>query len=339
MKDSFGRHWKPAEGLATKIRNRRESNSGNPPVQSRKFNFHRKMRIHSRLPDGRVVVRDPGNQRVQVFGPEAGRTDQWGYEVGGLYSGSPLYTDVHGRTFVETLDLSRDLHTGGGFVTHLVVMGPDGAQLATLSKPSSEYEAPTLTAERSGTTTRVVPFSPELLWTIHPSGHFLTGLSSEYRIDLARDDRVLRIERGADPVPVLDEERAYERGRIVERMRRRDPDWSWNGPPIPAHKPFFKELLAGRDGRIWVRLSTEGYAVENADHDPEDPSSVPVVWEESLRYDVFEPDGTYLGVVVPPDGFAPRPSPVFEGDHVWGVTRDELGVQRVVRYRIVVGGG
>jgi hypothetical protein len=41
--------------------------------------------------------------------------------------------------------------------------------------------------------------------------------------------------------------------------------------------------------------------------------------------------------VATPEGFSSYPNPVFEGDHVWAVTRDELGVQRVVRYRIVVG--
>ena len=287
------------------------------------------------LPDGRLVVRDPGNQRIEVFGPGAGQTDQWGYNAGGTYSMSPLYTDAQGRTFLRTADLAQD-----NFVMHIIVLGPDGTHVDTLPLPSSAYRAPTLRAERGGgSMSRVVPFSPVFLWTVHPSGHFLTGLSGEYRIDLPRDDGVLRIERAADPAPVHDEERAYQRDRIVRSMRNTDPDWSWNGPPIPEHKPFFQELHAGRDGRIWVRLATEGYPVENEDHDPENPSSAPVVWEESVRYDVFEADGTYLGVVVPPDEFSPFPDPVFNGDHVWGVTRDELGVARVVRFRIDVGGG
>ncbi len=288
------------------------------------------------LPDGRLVVKAPGNMRVEVFGPGAGETDQWGYNAGGLYSVSPLYTDANGRTLLHTLDLSQDVSL---FAMHIIVFGPDGTHVDTLPEPSSAYEAPILTAERGGTTTLVVPFSPVFLWTVHPSGQFLTGLSSEYRIDLPRDDGVLRIERTADPVPVHDEERAYQRERMVRRMRQRDPDWTWNGPPIPEHKPFFQELLAGRDGRIWVRLTTEGYPVENEDHDPENPSSEPVIWEEPTRYDVFEPDGTYLGAVVPPDEFSVYTNPVSDGDHVWGVTRDELGIERVVRFRIQVNGG
>ena len=283
------------------------------------------------LPDGRLVVRDPGNQRVEVFGPGAGRTDQWGYSAGNMYFGrSPLVTDATGRTFLSTRDLSRE-----GFVMHIVVLGPDGTPVDTLPEPTSDYEAPTLSAEgKSMVLIRVVPFSPDFLWTIHLSGHFLTGLSAEYRIELRRDEGVLRIERATDPVPVHDEERASTRGFLEGSMRNTQSDWNWNGPPIPQHKPFFYELLAGRDGRIWVRVATEAYPVENEYHDPEDPSSLPVVWREPLRYDVFEPDGTYLGAVAPPDGFEYYKPPVFDGDHVWAVTQDELGVERVVRYRI-----
>ena len=121
-------------------------------------------------------------------------------------------------------------------------------------------------------------------------------------------------------------------------MQAFDPTWTWNGPPIPDHKPFFGDLVAGRDGRIWVAVPTEARAVENPDHDPEDPSSAPVLWRAPPRYDVFEPDGTYLGAVTPPQGFTGSTMPIFDGDHVWAVTHDDLGVPRVVRFRIVVGG-
>ena len=287
------------------------------------------------LPDGRLVVRDPGNQRVEVFGPGAGQTDQWRYNSGNAYSMSPLHTDEHGRTFLVTRDVSRD-----GSAMHLIVLGPDGMPVDTLPDPASEYEAPMLTATSgSGTSGASVPFAPRFQWTVHPDGHFLTGLPSEYRIDLVRGDGVFRIERTTDPAPIHDEERAYHREHVVRSMRNTDPHWSWNGPPIPEHKPFFQGLVVGRDRRIWVRLVTDAVPVENESYDPENPFSAPVNWVESLRYDVFQPDGTYLGAMVPPDEFLPYPHPIFDGDKVWAVTRDELGVERVVRYRIVVGGG
>ncbi len=262
------------------------------------------------------MVRNPGNQRIEVFGPEPGQTEQWGYTAGGLTTFTPLYTDMHGRTLVTIVDRSRDLSSSRTLVTQLLVLGPDGTPVDTLAKPSS------------ASTTPFGPFSPMFQWTVHPSGHFLTGMPSEYRIDLARDDGVLRIERAVDPVPVLEEERAYAREQRVRSMRERDPDWSWSGPPVPEHKPFFSALRAGRDGRIWVRMAAEGYPVENEDHDPEDPSSMPVVWRTPLRFDVFEPDGTRGSWCRRTVSLS-----VFDGDYVWGVTR-ELGVQRVVRYRI-----
>lgn len=286
------------------------------------------------LPDGRLVVRDPGNSSLEVFVPGTTETERWRYDVGGLYSVTPLLTDASGRTFLHTRDLSAD-----GFVMHVIVFGPDGTPIDTLPEPSTTYEPPEVTAEQGpSSVSYYVPFSPELHWTVHPGGHFLSGLSTDYRIDLVRDDGVLRIERAADPVPVSDEERARQRESLVQRMQAFDPDWTWNGPPIPDHKPFFLDIVAGRDGRIWVRVPTEARAVENPDHDPEDPSSTPVLWRTPVRYDVFEADGSYLGAVSAPAGFAATPDPVFDGDHVWAVTRDDLGVNRVVRFRIVVGG-
>ena len=291
------------------------------------------------LPDGRVLVRDPGNMRVQVFarasgGRASGETEEWEYNSRNSYRpGAPLYTDVRGRTFLLTRDGSGD--------DIIIRFGADGAHLDTLPEPTMDYERFVVSAEHTterGTSSvsAVVPFTHRFLWAVHSSGHFLTGLSSNYRIDLGRDNGALRIERAYDPVPVSDAERAYRRESTVRMIRFTAPDWTWDGPRIPDHKPVFTDLLVGREGRIWVRLSTEGQRVENEDHDPGNPFSEAVTWRESTRYDVFEPDGTYLGAVVPPDDFSTSPDPVFAGDHVWAVTRDELGVERVVRYRIEV---
>ncbi len=287
------------------------------------------------LLDGRLAVRDPENQRVTVFGPGPGETALWRY---GASAGtrSPLYTDARGRTFLLASDQARLRERG--LVMQIIVLGPDGTPLDTLPVPSSDYQRPVVRAEAPGMlVSYAVPFTPRFHWTVHPSGHFLAGLSSDYRIDLARDDGVLRIERSRDPVPASNAERAYERERIVASIRQSLPGWEWDGPAIPDRKPFFQELLAGRDGRIRVRLSSGGRPVDNPDHDPDNPGSLAVIWEEETRYDVFEPDGTYLGVVVAPDEFSTFPAPVFDGDRVWAVTAGELGVQRVVRYRIHIG--
>lgn len=284
------------------------------------------------LPDGRLVVRDGGNQRMHLFGPGALERDEWPLANPHLPGPHRIWTDTAGRTYTFHFDVpptSMEAMLKGV----VVVRGPDGVHLDTLPGPETDFDPPMLSASSdratpsggSGYRTEPVPFGPAIVWAGHPHGGIVKGISSDYRIELLLGERVLRIERAFDPIPVTPAERDHYRDSITDMMRYMDSDWSWNGPPIPEHKPVFRRLHSGRDGRIWVDLSPELRSAS-------DPSL-----GGRIRFDVFEPDGTYLGAVNAPMGFRSAVSPVFNGDHVWAVTLDELDVQRVVRYRLVRG--
>ena len=60
------------------------------------------------LPDGRLLVRDPANMRVQVFGPGPGETDEWRYNPGNHFTDVSLSTDRRGRPYLFTRDVSRE---------------------------------------------------------------------------------------------------------------------------------------------------------------------------------------------------------------------------------------
>jgi hypothetical protein len=60
----------------------------------------------------------------------------------------------------------------------------------------------------------------------------------------------------------------------------------------------------------------------------------PLRFEEPPAFDVFAPDGRYLGPVEAPPSLRTTPEPIVRGDHLWVVTRDELDVASVVRFRI-----
>jgi hypothetical protein len=62
-------------------------------------------------------------------------------------------------------------------------------------------------------------------------------------------------------------------------------------------------------------------------------------WCEPVAFDVFEPDGRYVGRVRAPNGFTMHPKPVIRGDTVWAIVRDELDVQRLARLRVEVESG
>jgi hypothetical protein len=78
-------------------------------------------------------------------------------------------------------------------------------------------------------------------------------------------------------------------------------------------------------------LHQPGIEGDDPTYDPTNPNAVPDRWKEPLAFDVFEPDGRFLGQVYGPMGLGLF---VFDGDQVWAVSRDHLGVQRVVRFRI-----
>ena len=229
----------------------------------------------AQLPDGRLVVRDPGNSRVQVYGPGPGKTAEWGYRATTDYTDEPMYTDARGRTLLVTRDQSRE-----DFTWQLVFLGPDGTPLDTVPQPASDY----------------------------------------------------------DPVPVSDDERGFLREMITQQMRNTQPDWNWDGPPIPDYKPPFLQLHPGRDGRIWVLPWPQWDFLESDERAPSGTPAGPMMNLVWTSYDVFEENGAFLGTVQVPEGFSAIPVPVFDGDHVWAVSRDELGVERVVRYRILVEG-
>jgi len=288
------------------------------------------------LSDGRVLLRDPGNARIQVYASDGEPLETWSIR-GGFNTSNPLYRDTADNVYTQILvDPRADIRD---WVIGLVRIGPDGVPLDTVIPPDAGYEPAELEA-RSGdkddqnVSRTGVPFAPSEQWTLHPRGWFIHGISDAYKLTILRPGSPLIIERAADAAPVTPGEKAEEEARVTRNLRMTQPSWRWNGPAMPDRKPYFRRLYAARDARIWVEVALAGVEVEDPTYDPKDPEAVPDRWREPVAFDVFETDGTYLGRVRAPLGFSSSPTPVFDGDHVWATTRDELGVQRVVRFRV-----
>jgi hypothetical protein len=287
------------------------------------------------LSDQRLVVRDPGNGRIQVYGPDGAPAAAWTVVRGSFRTSGPLPVDRRDNMYIMVLrDMEADVRD---WKAAFASIGPDGVPGDTLDVPDSGFEPPRLEA-RSANSVSVnsVPFTPAEETMLHPDGYFVHGISSDYRFTLLRPGAPLRVEKAWKPVPVEPGEKEEAELRITRNMRRIDPAWKWSGPAIPDTKRAYENLFAGRDGRIWVEVAARSVKVEDTGYDPTDPNALPDEWRERSVLDVFEDDGTYLGRVVPPEGFRTDPQPVFDGDHVWAVSSDDLGVQRVVRYRVTL---
>lgn len=282
------------------------------------------------LPDGRVLLRDPGNARITVYSPDGETLDSWPLR-GGYFTSRPLYVDTAGRAYTQIWGTTEEER-----YTALQPFDPDGTLRDSVMVPEWDFDAAFISF--SGENIRMqnsVPFTARSHWSFSPFGYYVGGVSTDYSFDVFRPDgSVLRIQRNVEPVPVGPAEKDAERMGIIRGFQRYAPDWQWNGPSIPDTKPPFQDIAVGRDGRIWVRLHQPGYLAEEAD--PDDPASTDE-WAEPAAWDVYEPDGTYLGQVRAPRGLRTDPQPVFGADHVWAVTTDELDVQYVTEFRIARG--
>ena len=290
------------------------------------------------MPDGRILVRDRGNGRIDVWGPDLEPLPSWRLPAGGTFGTSrPLYVDTAGNS--HTLVLLEVGRPPEEWTYGLARYTPEGEHRDTLVAPTWDYREPVVTARREGSSSsRNVPFSPAISWSFSPFGYFVGGLSTEYRVDLFRPEGVLRIERTWDPVPTLAEERQERRRRITEGLERQYGSWRWNGPEIPQTKPPFRDLMVDHDGRVWVLVSRPAapFRSEAEAREEEERSDRPQLrYREPIVYDVFDHDGRFLGPVVTPEGFQDSPEPVIRGDTLWGVVRGELDVARVMRFRIV----
>ena len=180
-------------------------------------------------------------------------------------------------------------------------------------------------------------FSPEPLWAVQQNGGVLFGVNAAYTIEIR--DSIGSVERIVTkpftPIPVTEADAERIRDAVMELIRRQA------GQNVPAAQlqalrgnmnfapnyPVIAFIAAGPEQTIWVQqirtlrdLSEEELANFNIQLDLAAP-----------RWDVFDATGRYLGAVNMPGRiqlFA------IEDDAFYGVMRDDLDVQYIVRLRL-----
>lgn len=268
---------------------------------------------------GRMWVVDTSNQRYEVF-DTAGRhvrsyrrsIEGWGLPWGGGFDrgGESLYEPSY-----YTDPATRE--SRHAYIRHRL-QGPELVPSDTFLLP--EHEEATYEVEYSGGSHFMrVPYAPALAWHFDGEQGLWFGVGDRYllvRRALAGD--TLRVvERAHRPVAVA----AGERDSVVALLRERSASANLgtrtSGPldlgRIPAVKPAFRGLVVDDRGYLWVAATAPGA-------------------EPAGRWDVFDPEGRYLGGVQMELEVLPLPR--IRGNTVVGVRRDDLDVPRVVVYRL-----
>jgi hypothetical protein len=297
---------------------------------------YRNVRGLTTLPDGRVALWDSQLSRITLFDPDSDARHMW---------------QVTRRTFSTTEPSLLSDTAGFLYLIHPVTPRPEGQRtgrpglirfdshgttIDSLLPPDSDLVVQQVNATSFGVNVAYdVPYAPRVVWTWSPLGYLVAGRSDRYAIDLIHPDgRVVRIERDGDPPPVEKEVRESATARLTAEIVHVSPSWRWNGPPVPEIKPFFNTISVTQEGRIWVHVNQPSQRVV-FDSPPQPPGTPPRTgWSAPIAHDFFEADGTFLGRLRAPQGATMR---VIRGNHVWGILRDEDGVQSVARWRITPG--
>jgi len=299
--------------------------------------FREPMSIAVHPIDGRIFVRDGSVGRLNVYSPNGEPLERWPIR-GSFGTGRQMIMTTEG--YLYTLILIRFDADPLEWQYGLARCAPAGTVQDTIPVPIFNFEPWRLTASSEGRSGWIpVPFSPQVVYAFTPERRMVAGISDRYRFDIHHPDgTILRIEKPNSRVPIQPEEAAwYERWATASRSRVQ-PGWVWNGPPIPPHKPAFEAFFPDPSGRIWVLRPGPGQIQENGVEDATDPSVLwnNPRWRDQYFFDVFDPEGAFLGSLQIPPGSQFFPPPFISEESLLVYTEDESGTPIVKRYRLVL---
>jgi streptogramin lyase len=315
------------------------------------------------LRDGTAYVWDGPKWRMLVFTAAGEPVTTWniprGPEAMSYATSASLYRDTADNLYAKVpIQSNTPMRAAFGTTssrTVLVKLSRDGRALDTLAVPTYGVVPPRVdraVAAPGGRTSRasiMIPFSAIESWAWSPFGYFVSSPGDRYAVHLSpAPGRPMRIEREVPAVPITAAQRSDAIEQVEERIQRLDPGWRWANPEIPRNKYPVNALLVDEDGRIWVSVAVPSERIADAEfYAPPRPTvarsggsaggfTSPGGHFEGSRfrapvvYDVYSPDGRFLGRVPIPRNVTPR---TMYGNFMWAVTRDSLDVQHVTKFR------
>ena len=276
-------------------------------------------------PGDTIMVPDVRNGRVQRFlsdGSPAGQAPM------DLASGIPMGWNARDGLLLEEVRPHPSSSNGTTPADLVLLRNSGGEVIDTLLKTESSGSL----SYRDGMP-RMVAFSPEPRWTLLEDGRLASGRLSAYRVEIReRNGRLGRVvTKSFERKPLRDSDRRALRERIRATYGREPLSADWEHMirtmEFGTHFPAFSALFGGPHGTLWVQQ-----ALQVSSFEPDEVAGFGLHAIAAPEYDIFDREGRYLGMLTPPGDFSPFLS---RGEYVYGVQRDDLGVQYVVRHRVV----
>ncbi len=280
-------------------------------------------------PGDTLLVPDMQNQRVNRYAPDGASLGSFRLS---LEKGLPMQfrATPSGILAQQLRPLALPGQPTPEMIDAIVVIQPDGTVVDTLKTFASGE-----TFKLGGAAPEINIYSPEPVWELTDEMKLLFGVNDQYNIGVYSSDGALEriIRKPFERKPVADRDRQV----VIDFLER---TWGEAGVPPEALAQFrnmvhfgdvfpaFATIASGPAGTIWVQ-----HIQAASELSEEELEAYNLIEDAGARdWDVFDSEGRLLGVISMPPRFAPR---IFRGDKIYGVWRDELDVQYVVRLRIV----
>ncbi len=261
--------------------------------------------------EDRLLLADAGNARYTVFNSDGtvARSQRWP-EVG-LVLPRPVAIGRSGLLLAQTairIGTTR-------FQDILLWLDEELKEVARFEIPRFDRDVYELRNSEGRLREIVeVPYAPWLVWNGGSAGEVWIGVNDRYalaRVTMAGDTTLI-LSRKASPMRVSAEEKAaaLERFRPLLNGGGRIDD-----SRIPPNKPLFQSVLVDDEAHLWVRQYVEDR-------------------ETGSLFDIFDPNGRYLGELKIPYDLEARPRPLVRQSNLYGVILDDLEVPYIVRVQI-----
>jgi hypothetical protein len=281
-------------------------------------------------PGDTLLVPDLGNQRVNRYAPDGTSLGSFPLRI---ENGIPM-SIVATRTGVvaeQIRPLSLPDRPAPDSMDVIITLTTNGEVLDTIMAfaPGKTFDF---------VNNKQTLFAPEPVWTLADDMRLFFGRTNEYRITVHDPNgNVVRIiTKPVTPTPVTDRDQEMIWDVIEQQVRDNVPPEAF--AEIMARQrqalqfaetfPVFVSMSIGPNGSVWVQHLRPPADVTEAELETYDMTQD----IGSRDWDVFDPQGRYLGVVTMPPRFTPRL--ILEGK-IYGVWRDDLDVQYVMRLNVI----
>jgi len=281
-------------------------------------------------PGDTLLVPDNANQRVNRYAPDG--TSLGSFRMS-FEDGIPMmFRATQSGTIAKQV---RPLSLPGQPAVEnpmdaIVTLAADGTVVDTLMSFESGE-----TFKFSGAAPEFNIYSPEPVWDLNEAGNLLFAINDDYRINVyASGGELMQIvTKPFTRKPVSDRDKDAMMG-FIER--------AWKDAGVPAQMidqlrsaihfgesfPAFASVVAGPEGSIWVQHVKVASELSEDEYE----SFNPIEDTGAADWDIFDSDGRFLGVLTMPSRFTPR---VIRDDLIYGVWRDELDVQYVMKLKLI----